>query len=148
MRHDDIVDEEEQSSSSSRSGKNKTPALDAFGRDLNESARKGELDPGIGRAGEIERVIQVLCRRTKNNPVLIGEPGVGKSAIVEGLAQALDFPLDRCLVTLDRFGNTAAASIPLALSLQAEAGGITRGDKILLICGAAGFTAGVMPVIW
>src|SRR5260370_7774 len=59
----------------------KTPALRAFGRDLTELARKGELDPVIGRRNEIERVIQVLCRRTKNNPVLIGEAGVGKTAI-------------------------------------------------------------------
>jgi len=67
----------------------KTPALRAFGRDLTELARKGELDPVIGRRNEIERVIQVLCRRTKNNPVLIGEAGVGKTAIAEGLAQTL-----------------------------------------------------------
>ena len=67
----------------------KTPAVRAFGRDLTELANKGELDPVIGRASEIERVIQVLCRRTKNNPVLIGEPGVGKTAIVEGLAQEI-----------------------------------------------------------
>ncbi len=65
----------------------KTPALKAFGRDLNEIAKKGEMDPVIGRADEIERVIQILCRRTKNNPVLLGEAGVGKTAIVEGLAQ-------------------------------------------------------------
>jgi len=65
----------------------KTPALKAFGRDLTEIAKKGEMDPVIGRADEIERVIQVLCRRTKNNPVLLGEAGVGKTAIVEGLAQ-------------------------------------------------------------
>jgi len=65
----------------------KTPALKAFGRDLTEIAKKGEMDPVIGRANEIERVIQVLCRRTKNNPVLLGEAGVGKTAIVEGLAQ-------------------------------------------------------------
>ena len=65
----------------------KTPALKAFGRDLTEIARKGEMDPVIGRSEEIERVIQVLCRRTKNNPVLLGEAGVGKTAIVEGLAQ-------------------------------------------------------------
>ncbi len=65
----------------------KTPALKAFGRDLTEIAKKGEMDPVIGRAGEIERVIQILCRRTKNNPVLLGEAGVGKTAIVEGLAQ-------------------------------------------------------------
>src|SRR6201982_1275695 len=67
----------------------KTPALRAFGRDLTELARKGELDPVIGRWHEIERVIQVLCRRTKNNPVLIGEAGVGKTAIAEGLAQEI-----------------------------------------------------------
>src|SRR5712672_3428212 len=67
----------------------KTPALHAFGRDLTELARKGELDPVIGRHNEIERVIQVLCRRTKNNPVLLGEAGVGKTAIVEGLAQEI-----------------------------------------------------------
>jgi ATP-dependent Clp protease ATP-binding subunit ClpC len=67
----------------------KTPALRAFGRDLTELAQKGELDPVIGRSGEIERVIQILCRRTKNNPVLIGEAGVGKTAIVEGLAQEI-----------------------------------------------------------
>ncbi len=67
----------------------KTPALRAFGRDLTELAKKGELDPVIGRADEIERVIQILCRRTKNNPVLIGEAGVGKTAIAEGLAEEI-----------------------------------------------------------
>ena len=67
----------------------KTPALKAFGRDLTEIARKGEMDPVIGRQNEIERVIQILCRRTKNNPVLLGEAGVGKTAIVEGLAQEI-----------------------------------------------------------
>ncbi|MBM3891177.1 MAG: ATP-dependent Clp protease ATP-binding subunit, partial [Verrucomicrobia bacterium] len=67
----------------------KTPALKAFGRDLTEMARKNELDPVIGRKDEIERVMQILCRRTKNNPVLIGEAGVGKTAIVEGLAQEI-----------------------------------------------------------
>ena len=64
-------------------------ALNAFGRDLTEMAKKGELDPVIGRQEEIERVTQILCRRTKNNPVLIGEAGVGKTAIIEGLAQAI-----------------------------------------------------------
>jgi len=68
-------------------GKEDTPALHAYGRDITELAGKGELDPVIGRSNEIERLIQVLCRRTKNNPVLIGEAGVGKTAIVEGLAQ-------------------------------------------------------------
>ncbi len=66
-----------------------TPALDAFGRDLTAAAEAGELDPVIGRAKEIERLWQILCRRTKNNPVLLGEPGVGKTAIVEGLAQSI-----------------------------------------------------------
>ncbi len=70
-------------------GKSKTPALDSFGRDLTELAREGKLDAVIGRANEIERVIQILSRRTKNNPVLLGEPGVGKTAIVEGLAQQI-----------------------------------------------------------
>src|SRR5208337_73429 len=74
---------------SERKGEVKTPALKAFGRDLTEIARKGEMDPVIGRKNEIERVIQILCRRTKNNPVLLGEAGVGKTAIVEGLAQEI-----------------------------------------------------------
>jgi ATP-dependent Clp protease ATP-binding subunit ClpC len=72
-----------------KKGEVKTPALKAFGRDLTEIARKGEMDPVIGRKNEIERVIQILCRRTKNNPVLLGEAGVGKTAIVEGLAQEI-----------------------------------------------------------
>lgn len=66
-----------------------TPFLDEYGRDLTKEAREGKLDPVIGRAEEINRVIQILARRTKNNPVLVGDPGVGKTAIVEGLAQAI-----------------------------------------------------------
>jgi ATP-dependent Clp protease ATP-binding subunit ClpC len=69
--------------------KSKTPALDSFGRDLTDLAREGKLDPVIGRDNEIERVVQILSRRTKNNPVLLGEAGVGKTAIVEGLAQRI-----------------------------------------------------------
>ncbi len=92
---------------STKSGKSKTPALDSFGRDLTELAKKGELDPVIGRNREIERAIQILCRRTKNNPVLLGEAGVGKTAIVEGFAQQViagevpDILADKRIVVLD-----------------------------------------------
>src|SRR2546426_11272852 len=88
-------------------GKSKTPALDSFGRDLTELAKEGQLDPFIGRKNEIERVIQILCRRQKNNPVLLGEAGVGKTAIVEGLAQMVvsnsvpEILHDRRIVVLD-----------------------------------------------
>jgi ATP-dependent Clp protease ATP-binding subunit ClpC len=94
-------------------GKSKTPTLDAYGRDLTALARDNKLDPVIGRANEIERVIQILARRTKNNPALIGEPGVGKTAIAEGLAQKVikgevPEPLrDRRVITLDLAGLVA-----------------------------------------
>ncbi|MFA5292425.1 MAG: ATP-dependent Clp protease ATP-binding subunit [Phycisphaerae bacterium] len=87
--------------------KSRTPALDSFGRDLTSLAAEGELDPVIGRKTEIERLIQILCRRTKNNPVLIGEAGVGKTAIVEGLAQRItdkqvpELLRDKRIVSLD-----------------------------------------------
>lgn len=90
-----------------KKGKSKTPALDSFGRDLTQQAENSELDPVIGRQDVIERVIQILCRRTKNNPVLLGEAGVGKTAIVEGLAQAIiagtvpEILLGRRIVALD-----------------------------------------------
>ena len=90
-----------------RAADSRTPALKSFGRDLTEKAARGELDPVIGRQKEIRRMIQILCRRTKNNPVLIGEAGVGKTAIVEGLAQSIiegkvpDMLKDKRLMTLD-----------------------------------------------
>src|SRR6187399_3061008 len=100
-------EEPQQEKQAGSKGKSKTPALDSFGRDLTELAKEGQLDPVIGRKNEIERVIQILCRRQKNNPVLLGEAGVGKTAIVEGLAQMIignsvpEILHDRRLVVLD-----------------------------------------------
>lgn len=101
------LDAEEVTSGGAPHKEAKTPALKAFGRDLTELAQKGELDPVIGRAEEIERVIQILCRRSKNNPVLIGEAGVGKTAIAEGLAQEIisgnvpELLIGKKVITLD-----------------------------------------------
>src|SRR5580698_222375 len=98
---------ESERGATSKGNKSKTPALDSFGRDLTDLPRQGKLDPVIGRQNEIERVIQVLSRRTKNNPVLLGEAGVGKTAIVEGLAQMIvdgnvpELLRDRRIVVLD-----------------------------------------------
>ncbi len=94
-------------------GKGRTPTLEQFGRDLTQFAREGRLDPVVGRDEEIRRVIQILCRRTKNNPCLVGEPGVGKTAVVEGLAQRMavgdvpDLLAGKRLVTLDLTGMVA-----------------------------------------
>ncbi|MDB5297439.1 MAG: clpC, partial [Phycisphaerales bacterium] len=102
-----VESEEPEKEKQPSKGKSKTPALDSFGRDLTELAKEGSLDPVIGRKNEIERVVQILCRRQKNNPVLLGEAGVGKTAIVEGMAQLIvagqvpELLADRRLVVLD-----------------------------------------------
>ena len=104
-----------QENSSKHSGGNGDSALDKFGRDLTQSAKNGEIDPVIGREKEIERVIQILSRRTKNNPVLIGEPGVGKTAVAEGLALEIskgnvpEILRDKRVVCLDLTGMVAGA---------------------------------------
>ncbi|MDX9754793.1 MAG: ATP-dependent Clp protease ATP-binding subunit, partial [bacterium] len=120
--------------------KSKTPALDAFGTDLTELARLSKLDPVIGRQDEIERVIQILCRRTKNNPVLIGEAGVGKTAIAEGLAQQIvsrtvpDLLLNRRLITLDLAGLVAGTKYrgQFEERLKAVLEEIRRSNNIIL----------------
>ena len=103
----------QQPSASGQAANGKTPTLDQFGRDLTQLAREGKIDPVIGRAKEIDRVIQVLSRRTKNNPCLIGEPGVGKTAIAEGLARKIatdevpELLRGKRVVTLDLTGMVA-----------------------------------------
>ena len=100
-------------SSQTKSGKAKTETIEKYGRDLTAEAKKGNIDPVIGRETEVDRIIQILCRRSKNNPCLIGEPGVGKTAIVEGLAQRIiegnvpEILLDKRVFTLDLTGMVA-----------------------------------------
>lgn len=125
-----------------QSGKKKsqTPALDTFGRDLTQLAREDKLDPVIGREEEIERVIQILSRRTKNNPVLIGEAGVGKTAIVEGLAQSIidgdvpDLLLGQRVLTLDLAGVVAGTKYrgQFEERLKSVMKEIRRADNIIL----------------
>ncbi len=106
-------DFEDQKSGEKRERSKKTPTVDKFGRDLTAEAKKGNLDPVIGRSEEIDRVIQILCRRTKNNPCLIGEPGVGKTAIAEGLAlkiannEAPEVLNNKRVISLDLTGMVA-----------------------------------------
>ena len=124
----------------STSKKSQTPALDTFGRDLTVLAQESKLDPVIGRESEIERVIQVLSRRTKNNPVLIGEAGVGKTAIVEGLAQAIikgdvpDLLLGKRVLTLDLAGVVAGTKYrgQFEERLKSVMKEIRRADNIIL----------------
>ncbi len=124
-----------------RRGRSKTPALDSFGRDMTELAKNGELDPVIGRANEIERIIQILCRRTKNNPVLLGEAGVGKTAIVEGLAQSIvsgeipDLLADRRLIVLDLPGMVAGTKYrgQFEERIKAVMNEVRRAKNIILV---------------
>lgn len=133
--------------------KSKTPFLDHFGRDLTEKARGGQLDPIIGRSEEIERIIQILSRRKKNNPCLIGEPGVGKTAIVEGLAQAIvqkkipEILEDKRVVVLDMASIVAGTKYrgqfeerlkALMVELQKNRDVIIFIDELHTIVGAGG----------
>lgn len=134
-------------------GKSSTPTLDQYSRDLTGLAREGKLDPVIGRDSEIQRVIQILSRRTKNNPILIGEPGVGKTAIAEGLANKIiegnipEIIKDKRVVTLDLSGMVAGSKyrgefeerIKKVVSEVMEAGDVLLFiDEIHTIIGAGG----------
>jgi ATP-dependent Clp protease ATP-binding subunit ClpC len=137
-----LGDQGSSSAQQAQSGKKKsqTPALDTFGRDLTALARDGKLDPVIGRSKEIERVIQILSRRTKNNPVLIGEAGVGKTAIVEGLAQSIidgdvpDLLMGQRVLTLDLAGVVAGTKYrgQFEERLKSVMKEIRRADNIIL----------------
>lgn len=152
-------DAAEQSSAKGRTpAKVDTPTLDQFGKDLTKMAKDGDLDPVIGRTAEIERIVQILSRRTKNNPVLIGDPGVGKSAVAEGLAQCIvdgtipDILKDKRVVTLDMAGMVAGTKyrgefeerVKTALDELKKAGNVILFiDELHTIIGA-GATEGAM----
>ena len=118
----------------------KTETLQKYSRDLTEEAKKGKIDPVIGRETEIERIIQILCRRTKNNPCLIGEPGVGKTAIIEGLAQRIvdgnvpEILLDKKVFTLDLTGMVAGTKYrgDFEERIKTVVDEVTRADDIIL----------------
>ncbi|MBS6646623.1 MAG: ATP-dependent Clp protease ATP-binding subunit, partial [Clostridiaceae bacterium] len=153
MGEDAPANKEELQNNRSSKGKSATPVLNSYSRDLTELAREGKLDPVIGRESEIQRVVQILSRRTKNNPCLIGEPGVGKTAVVEGLAQMIaggDVPetiADKRVVTLDLSGMVAGSKyrgefeerIKKVLSEVTEDGRVLLFiDEIHTIIGAGG----------
>ena len=145
--------EELQSSRSGKDSSSSTPVLNSFSRDLTKLAREGKLDPVIGREQEIQRVVQILSRRTKNNPCLIGEPGVGKTAVVEGLAQMIaggsvpETIADKRVMTLDLSGMVAGSKyrgefeerIKKVISEVTEDGNVLLFlDEIHTIIGAGG----------
>ena len=123
-----------------KSKNTKTEALQKYGRDLTAEAAKGKIDPVIGRETEVERIIQILCRRTKNNPCLIGEPGVGKTAIIEGLAQRIidgnvpEILLDKKVFTLDLTGMVAGTKYrgDFEERIKAVVDEVTKADDIIL----------------
>ncbi len=123
-----------------KSRKSKTETLQKYGRDLTEEAKKGKIDPVIGRETEVERIIQILCRRTKNNPCLIGEPGVGKTAIIEGLAQRIvdgnvpEILQDKRVFTLDLTGMVAGTKYrgDFEERIKAVVDEVTKADDIIL----------------
>ena len=128
------------SEKSKRNKTEKTPTLDKFGRDLTDAAINGKIDPVIGREKEIERVVQILCRRTKNNPCLIGEPGVGKTAIIEGLAlliangDAPELLLNKRLISLDLTGMIAGTKYrgDFEERIKAAIDEVSKSDNVIL----------------
>ncbi len=118
----------------------KTPTLSKFGRDLTEEAKNGKIDPVIGRHDEVQRVIQILCRRTKNNPCLVGEPGVGKTAIIEGLAQQIvegnvpEILLNKKIFSLDLTGMVAGTKYrgDFEERIKAVIDEVTKSDDVIL----------------